>query len=81
VPLRTEEALPVVAEMRTHTTPPPLAPAAAVEEGEAATEATVTRAALGLSSGAGPSVKGVVVVLEKTRRLCPCRRGVMPRWS
>jgi hypothetical protein len=65
VPLRAEEAPPVVAEMRTPTTPPPPAPAAAVKEGEAATEATVTRAALEMPSRAGPSIEGVVVVLNE----------------
>jgi hypothetical protein len=43
--------------------PPPPAPATAVEEGEAAMEATVTQAALEAPSEAGPSVEGVVVVL------------------
>jgi hypothetical protein len=65
VPLQAEEAPSMVAETRTPTTSPPPAPAAAVEEGEAATEATVTQAALEASSGAGPSVEGVVVVLEE----------------
>jgi hypothetical protein len=63
--LRAEEVPSVVIEMRMPTTPPPPAPAAAVEEGEAATKATVTRAALETSSGAGPSVEGVVVVLDE----------------
>jgi hypothetical protein len=43
--------------------PPPPAPATAVEEGEVATEATITQAALEAPSEAGPSVEGVVVVL------------------
>jgi hypothetical protein len=51
--------------MRTPTTPPPSAPATTIEEGEAATEATITRAALETPSGAGPSVEGVVVVLDE----------------
>jgi hypothetical protein len=63
--LRTKEAPPVVAEMRMPTTPQPTAPAATVEEGEAATEATVTRPALEKPSGAGLSVEGVVVVLDE----------------
>jgi hypothetical protein len=63
--LRTEEALPVVAEMRTPTTPPPPALATIVEEGEAAMEATVTREALETPPGAGPSVEGVVVVFDE----------------
>jgi hypothetical protein len=60
-----EEAPLVVAETRVPTTPPPPAPATAVKEGEAATEATVTQAALEASSEAGPSVEGVVVVLDE----------------
>jgi hypothetical protein len=63
--LQAEEAPSVVAEMRTPTTPPPPAPAAIVEEGEAATEATVIRAALEAPSGAGPSIEGVVMVLDE----------------
>jgi hypothetical protein len=55
----------VVAEMRTPTTPPPPSPAAAVEEGEAAMEAAVLQAALEMLSGAGPSVEGVVRILDK----------------
>jgi hypothetical protein len=55
----------VVAEMRVPTTPPPPTPAAAVEEGEAATEATVSLAAIETPSEAGPSVEGVVVVLDE----------------
>jgi hypothetical protein len=55
----------VVAEMRGPTTPPPPAPAIVVEEGEAPTEATVTQAALEAPSEAGPSVEGVVVVLDE----------------
>jgi hypothetical protein len=45
--------------------PPPLAPATAVEEGEAVMKATVTQAALEASSEAGPSVEGVVMVLDE----------------
>jgi hypothetical protein len=63
--LQAEEAPSVVAEMRALTTPPPPAPATAVEEGEAVTEATVTQVALEASSEAGPSVEGVVVVLDE----------------
>jgi hypothetical protein len=63
--LRAEEVPSVVTEIRMPTTPPLPAPAAAVEEGEAAMEATVTRAALEAPSGAGPSVEGVVVVLDE----------------
>jgi hypothetical protein len=63
--LRAKEALSVVAEMRTPTTPPPPAPAVTVEEGEAAAEATVTRAALEAPFGAGPSVERVVMVLDE----------------
>jgi hypothetical protein len=55
----------VVAEMRVPTTPPPPAPATAVEEGEVATEATVAQAALEASSKAGPGIEGVVVVLDE----------------
>jgi hypothetical protein len=65
VSLQAEEAPSLVAEMRVPTTPPPPAPATAVEEGEAATEATVTQAALETPSEAGPSVKGAVVVLDE----------------
>jgi hypothetical protein len=65
VPLQTEEASSVVAEMRMPTTPPPSAPVATVEEGEAATEVTITQAALEASSRAGPSVEGVVMVLDE----------------
>jgi hypothetical protein len=63
--LRAKEALSVVAEMRTPTTPPPPAPAVTVEEGEAAAEVTVTRAALEAPFGAGPSVERVVMVLDE----------------
>jgi hypothetical protein len=45
--------------------PPPLAPSTAVEEGEAVMKATVTQAALEASSEAGPSVEGVVMVLDE----------------
>jgi hypothetical protein len=65
VSLQAEEAPSLVAEMRVPTTPPPPAPATAVEEGEAATEATFTQAALETPSEAGPSVKGAVVVLDE----------------
>jgi hypothetical protein len=63
--LRVEGALSVVAEMRTPTTPAPPAPAAAVEEGEVATEETTTRVAPDAPSGAGPSVEEVVTVLDE----------------
>jgi hypothetical protein len=59
------EAPSVVTEMRAPTTPPPPAPATTAEEGEVATEATVTQAALEAPSEAGPSVEGVVVVLDE----------------
>jgi hypothetical protein len=62
---QTEEVPSVVAETRALTTPPPPAPTAAVEEGEAPTEVTVTQAALEAPSEAGPSVEGVVVVLDE----------------
>jgi hypothetical protein len=65
VPSQAEEASSVVAETRAPTTPPPPAPATAVEEGEAATEATVTQAALEAPFEAGPSIEGVVVVLDE----------------
>jgi hypothetical protein len=55
----------VVAETRAPIAPPPPAPAAAVEEGKAATETIVTHVALEASSEAGPSVEGVVVVLDE----------------
>jgi hypothetical protein len=63
--LQADEAPSVVAEMRAPTTPPPPAPATAVEEGEVAMEATVTQPALEAPSEAGPSVEGVVVVLNE----------------
>jgi hypothetical protein len=65
VPLQAEEVALVIAETRTSTTLPPPAPATTVEEGEAATEATITQAALEASFEAGPSVEGVVVVLDE----------------
>jgi hypothetical protein len=65
VPLQAEEAPSVVAETRVPTTPPPPAPATVVEEGEAATEATVTQAVLEAPSKAVPSVEGVMVVLDE----------------
>jgi hypothetical protein len=55
----------VVAETRAPIAPPPPAPATVVEEGEAATETTVTQAALEAPSEAGPSIEGVVVVLDE----------------
>jgi hypothetical protein len=65
VPPQAEEQLSVVAEMRAPATPLPPAPTTAVEEGEAVTEATVTQAALGAPSEAGPSVEGVAMVLDE----------------
>jgi hypothetical protein len=64
-PLQVEEVLSVVSEMRMASTPPPPTPAAAVEEGEAAMEATVIQAALETPSGAGPSVEGVTRILDE----------------
>jgi hypothetical protein len=55
----------MVAKTRAPITPPPPAPATTVEEGEADTETTVTQAALEAPSEAGPSVEGVVVVLDE----------------
>jgi hypothetical protein len=55
----------MVGEMRTPTTPPPPAPAAAIEEGEVAMEATIIQAALEAPSRAGPSVERVVMVLDE----------------
>jgi hypothetical protein len=55
----------VVAETRAAITPPPPASATAVEEGEAATETTITQAALEAPSEAVPSVEGAVVVLDE----------------
>jgi hypothetical protein len=71
----------VVAEMRVPTTPPPPAPATAVEEGEAATEATVTQAALEASSEVGPSVEGAVVVLDEDSAPPHRQRVTTPQWS
>jgi hypothetical protein len=65
VPLQVDEAPSAVAEMRTPTALPPLVLSSAVEEGEVATEVTVTQAALEAPSEAGPSVEGVVVVLDE----------------
>jgi hypothetical protein len=55
----------MVAESRAPTVPPPPAPATAVEEGEVATAATVTQAALEAPSEASPRVEGVVVVFHE----------------
>jgi hypothetical protein len=65
VPSQAEEAPSVVVETRVPTTPPPPAPTTAVEEGEAATEATVAQAALEAPSKTGPGVEAVVVVLDE----------------
>jgi hypothetical protein len=65
VPPQAEEEPSVVAETRALGMPPPPAPATAVEEGEAVTKATVTQAALEASSEAGPSIEGVVMVLDE----------------
>jgi hypothetical protein len=46
-------------------TPPPLVPTTAVEEGEAATEVTVTQAALEAPSEAGPGTEGMVMVSDE----------------
>jgi hypothetical protein len=51
--------------MRAPIAPPPPIPTAAVEEGEAATEATSTLVALETPTEAGPSNKDVVVVLDE----------------
>jgi hypothetical protein len=64
-PPRAEEEPSVVAETRAPIVPPPPVPATAVEEGEAATEATVAQVALEAPTEAGPSVEGVVVVLDE----------------
>jgi hypothetical protein len=53
MPSQAKKAPSVVAEMRTPTTQPPPALAIAVEEGEAAKEITVIRAALEAPPGAG----------------------------
>jgi hypothetical protein len=55
----------VAVETRAPATPPASAPTIAVDEGEAITEVTATRATLGASSQAGPSVDGVVTVLDE----------------
>jgi hypothetical protein len=55
----------VVTETRVPIAPPPPAPATTVEEGEAATETAITQVALEAPSEAGPSVEGVVVVLDE----------------
>jgi hypothetical protein len=60
-----EEAPSVVAETRVPTTPPPPALATAIEDGDVATEATVTHAALEAPSEAGASIEGVLVVLDE----------------
>jgi hypothetical protein len=60
-----EEALLVVAKMRVPTTPPPPAPATAIEEGDVAMEATVTQVALEAPTEASASVEGVLVVLDE----------------
>jgi hypothetical protein len=63
-PQAEEEPL-AAAEKRAPATPPPPAPATTVEEGEAVTEVTVTQVALEAPSKAGPSVEGVVTVLDE----------------
>jgi hypothetical protein len=72
-----EEELLVVAETRAPITPLPPAPATAVEEGEAATGTIVTQVALEAPSEDGPSVEGVVVVLDEDSMLPHHRRTVM----
>jgi hypothetical protein len=63
--LLAKEAPSVVAEARAPASPPPPAPATTVEEGEVATEVTVTQAALEAPSEASPRIEGVVVVLDE----------------
>jgi hypothetical protein len=70
-PLSTESTLPwaeeeptVVAKVGASTTPPPPVSTAAVEEGEAAMEATATMVALEATTGVGPSSEDVVVLDE-----------------
>jgi hypothetical protein len=85
MPSQAEEAPSVVAETRVPTMPPPPAPAAAVEEGEVATEATIAQAALEAPSEAGPSIEGVVVVLDEDSAPPPPlerhNAAMAPRWS
>jgi hypothetical protein len=64
-PPRVEEEPTVVAETRDLIVPPPPVLAAAVKEGEAATEATATQVALETPTEASPSGEGVVVVLDE----------------
>jgi hypothetical protein len=60
-----KKELSVVTETRAPIMPTPQAPTTAVEKGDAATETTITHADLEVSFKAGPSVEGVVVVLDK----------------
>jgi hypothetical protein len=71
---RVEEEPSVVTETSAPITPPLPAPATAIEEGEAATEMTITQASLEALSEAGPSVEGVVVVLDEDSAPPPHRR-------
>jgi hypothetical protein len=76
-PPRAEGEPTVVAETRAPIAPPPPVPAAAVEEGEAATEATVSQVALETPTEAGPSGEGVMVVLDEDSAPPPHRRRVV----
>jgi hypothetical protein len=60
-----EEAPSVAAETRAPTTPPPLAPATAIKEGEAVTEVTATQVPRETPSEAGLSAEGVVMVSDE----------------
>jgi hypothetical protein len=65
----------LVAETRALATPPPLGPANVVEEGEVVRKASVTQAALEAPSEAGPSVEGVVMVLDENSMPPPPSEG------
>jgi hypothetical protein len=68
---RAEEEPSVITETRAPIAPPPPVPSTTVEEGEAATEATVAQVALEALTEAGLSVEGVVVVLDEDSALPP----------
>jgi hypothetical protein len=70
----------VVAETRAPIAPPPPAPATIVEEGEAATEKTVTQAALKRRPRLARASRGWWWSWMKTQHLPHRRRVTMPRW-
>jgi hypothetical protein len=65
LPARAEEELAVVAVAEASSTPPPLVPAIAIEEGQMGAEAVASQAALQPPAEAGPGGGDVVVVLDE----------------